>query len=278
VTLLGQLSAPPVSDPGAAAYMMLYASATRRGRAGAGRTQEGDEVELFDLVGAAELNGREGVCGAFDAVKGRYEVAMMGGGAPPVSVKPENVRARGGGGAAAALLKRCDVCGEGGDGLQLCGRCKAATYCGRECQAAAWPAHKGVCNPKRPEAKRTLFWAAREGAPPIEGLIKRGEGVGAAKSARAWDLDVLGEGTTLLKIQRPMDAPWGAAAGAPRGLLVYDQRRRFTAMVEPGEEPAHSTLLQLMGAELKVFVLATKAAGEQRGLDVTLRKEAPPGW
>ena len=29
--------------------------------------------------------------------------------------------------------------------MMLCGRCKAAQYCCRECQAANWPSHKGIC-------------------------------------------------------------------------------------------------------------------------------------
>jgi hypothetical protein len=28
-----------------------------------------------------------------------------------------------------------------------CGKCRAVHYCGRECQQAAWPAHKWLCNP-----------------------------------------------------------------------------------------------------------------------------------
>jgi hypothetical protein len=31
-------------------------------------------------------------------------------------------------------------------GLKLCARCKTACYCSKECQKAAWPAHRSVCN------------------------------------------------------------------------------------------------------------------------------------
>lgn len=31
--------------------------------------------------------------------------------------------------------------------LKSCAQCKAVTYCGRECQLAAWPAHKESCRP-----------------------------------------------------------------------------------------------------------------------------------
>lgn len=37
----------------------------------------------------------------------------------------------------------CAVCG--GPGKLSCGKCRAVSYCGPECQRAAWPAHKSEC-------------------------------------------------------------------------------------------------------------------------------------
>ena len=39
-------------------------------------------------------------------------------------------------------------------GLKLCGGCSAVWFCGRECQAAAWPEHRAVC--KRPARNMTV--------------------------------------------------------------------------------------------------------------------------
>jgi hypothetical protein len=45
---------------------------------------------------------------------------------------------------------RCAACGKADVQMQRCSRCKAVSYCGRECQAADWKAHKPTC--KKPKA------------------------------------------------------------------------------------------------------------------------------
>ena len=52
----------------------------------------GHRVRIFDLKGRPELNGRCGVAGRFDAAKGRYEVAVEGGEAEAVLLKPANLQ------------------------------------------------------------------------------------------------------------------------------------------------------------------------------------------
>lgn len=39
----------------------------------------------------------------------------------------------------------CSACSKDGDGLRACERCHRAFYCGKECQAKAWPKHKREC-------------------------------------------------------------------------------------------------------------------------------------
>jgi hypothetical protein len=41
----------------------------------------------------------------------------------------------------------CDHCGKNGAAIKLlvCGRCKSASYCSKECQTTAWKTHKTVC-------------------------------------------------------------------------------------------------------------------------------------
>lgn len=51
----------------------------------------------------------------------------------------------------ASSMSNCETCGKaedevaGGNGLQQCGRCKKVRYCGRNCQAEDWKAHKPFC-------------------------------------------------------------------------------------------------------------------------------------
>ena len=57
--------------------------------------------------------------------------------------------------AALAALRagRCDACGaKGGDGgmkLSTCRTCQGVSYCGKDCQRAAWPTHQPVCRVRR---------------------------------------------------------------------------------------------------------------------------------
>ena len=44
-----------------------------------------------------------------------------------------------------SALARCANCEKGSAQLMLCGRCKAAAYCGRMCQVAHYKEHKAVC-------------------------------------------------------------------------------------------------------------------------------------
>ena len=44
------------------------------------------------------------------------------------------------------MVARCANCGLASDALKRCTRCLEVSYCGRECQVAAWKAgHKSVC-------------------------------------------------------------------------------------------------------------------------------------
>jgi hypothetical protein len=151
VTLMGPASALMLPAP--LAFMQLISSASRRGRVGAGRTQEGDAVELSGLS-TAEMNGRTGVCGAFDPIKGRYSVTLESG--EQVAVKADNLGPPGG--HAATPLTKCDVCNKSftqRDHIFVCSRCKKACYCSKECQRAEWKTHKQVCKEFAHESEST---------------------------------------------------------------------------------------------------------------------------
>ena len=45
---------------------------------------------------------------------------------------------------------KCALCGLP-DTKSRCGKCKWASYCGRECQKKHWKTHKSVCEPNRPQ-------------------------------------------------------------------------------------------------------------------------------
>lgn len=72
----------------------------------------------------------------------------------------------------------CSYCGTKTSAKKLsgCSRCKMATYCSRECQEAAWPAHKKECVKVSKEPKeQMLTWEqveAFQGAPAEVGTLE----------------------------------------------------------------------------------------------------------
>ncbi|KAJ7579326.1 hypothetical protein C8J56DRAFT_342204 [Mycena floridula] len=60
-----------------------------------------------------------------------------------------------------AEILKCVVCEKTGDNATLnrCSGCHSRVYCGRECQEAEWPAHKGTCKSiSRPRARRPVWY------------------------------------------------------------------------------------------------------------------------
>ena len=89
---------------------------------------------------------------------GRYLVELIDEVTSPLlrvlSVKPEN------------LEHVCVRCHKGGEKLLLCGKCRHALYCDRECQRIDWGRHKDecrTCGHARDATKNSLYLAVEEG-------------------------------------------------------------------------------------------------------------------
>lgn len=73
--------------------------------------------------------------------------------------------------------RQCNSCGKSLDNLQVCGRCKSAYYCSKDCQTKDWKNHKKPCKEKaaahnnKPPASSTSGGAASRAKPePPKGL------------------------------------------------------------------------------------------------------------
>jgi TPR repeat protein len=60
------------------------------------------------------------------------------------------------------LKQTCEACGEKGEKLRVCARCKGPGYCNVDCQQGDWTNHKKVC-PKASTARADRNRAANEG-------------------------------------------------------------------------------------------------------------------
>jgi hypothetical protein len=75
---------------------------------------------------------------------------------------------------AVALKDTCAHCGKQGGGVKLCSRCKQASYCGAECQNAAWKKHKKTCAPPLSLAEVRVRVGAADVARDWRGVLKWG--------------------------------------------------------------------------------------------------------
>lgn len=56
----------------------------------------------------------------------------------------------------------CDACGLPSSGLKRCTGCRAARYCSKGCQVAAWPSHKAACKAAQQAAAGSSAGAVRK--------------------------------------------------------------------------------------------------------------------
>ena len=63
----------------------------------------------------------------------------------------ENIKAA----LASVGIKTCGYCGKTG-AKSLCLGCRGVSFCGKECQTAAWPGHKRACRRAMREKKKFL--------------------------------------------------------------------------------------------------------------------------
>ena len=102
-------------------------------------------VVLVDLS-SKEMNGKEGVCGAFDEKRGRYPVTLDGTSTsesePPLGIKPQNLELVG-------TKVTCSHCGAAAPRMHKCSKCFDAHFCNSACVEAGWAGHKEACKASR---------------------------------------------------------------------------------------------------------------------------------
>ena len=130
-------------------------------------------VRLKDLNNAP-YNGKLARVAYFPSFKlccnGRYRIQLIDEVAPPLlselSVKPENME------------HVCIRCHKGGEKLLLCGKCRYALYCDRECQRIDWGRHIEECrncSHARDASKNPLYLAVEAGdLGQVQKLVREG--------------------------------------------------------------------------------------------------------
>lgn len=162
------------------AGMQFFTDAAKRGRIGpAGGLLTGKRVVLRGLTQGLELNGKEGLCGRYNADSGRYEVVLDG---VSRAIKTCNVWPAG---VPVDPRSTCAACAASGASspsgarLSRCGGCFTTMYCSAQCQAAAWKdGHKQLCKEVaetqvrilRPATAETVSLGSRPGAGDNVGL------------------------------------------------------------------------------------------------------------
>ena len=185
------------------------------------RGLEGQRVVLVGLS-REELNGREGVCGMLDEVRGRYAVRLAGD-SEDVNVKPQNLEAAG-------TQITCLQCGKTAVRMDKCGKCFKVHFCGAACVAAGWAAHAESCKASR--AGQTKLDPRTCGGPMHGAVYDVPEGRGR---------------TTIVKVQVPLPSyvpslpgDRGAGVGLEEDesvILVYNCKHDLDFFVDKGKCP-----------------------------------------
>ena len=105
----------------------------------------------------AALKGFDQICGVFLAAGARLDAKTPLGDNTPLMLAQQFQPSNGallallsGNVPAQSLCLTCDQCGLTAEQasvkvLKGCGKCFVMRYCGKDCQAAAWPGHKEAC-------------------------------------------------------------------------------------------------------------------------------------
>jgi len=187
------------------------------------RGLKGQRVVLKGLS-KEELNGRRGVCGAFQEEKGRWAVTLDGE-SVSIAVKQANLE----------VLKElfvCTHCSKEAPEMDKCGKCLKARFCSKVCLQHGFCAHKQQC----------LQWRAA-----LVTVDPRTCGPEGGQTITSWSdpanrtMDVgdnpLGKSkTTVVKVSTPAQ---------PNGnLLVYNKKRDLYFMIAPAKCDKHAAIFQ----------------------------------
>jgi hypothetical protein len=132
------------------------------------------------------------------------------------------------------VAEQCGWCAKKGVPLFKCLRCKVDTYCGKDCQRAAWPTHKKGCSrPLLPGDVEQQTHAGGEEEKGEEGADSaalsssfRGDAPAAGTSAREGGAEgvreVAGNDVAALHSKFFQDATFGGRRGTFGGVEAFD--------------------------------------------------------
>ncbi|KAI0696336.1 hypothetical protein BC835DRAFT_1414308 [Cytidiella melzeri] len=131
----------------------------------------------------------------------------------------------------------CVVCG--GDTASRCSQCQSVSYCGKECQRADWPSHKGMCRSLKDGTWHTIpMTTMMPGTTPgmVGTTFNRRDFGQSVPEAKVLDdtippQNVHGDKLFLIKMQTNRRPGEGHA-------LIYDRQRSFTTYFRESRAPA----------------------------------------
>ena len=86
---------------------------------------------------------------------------------------------------AEATSPQCSHCGKKGVALKKCSRCMQVSYCGAECQKAAWKGHKGSCVEKL-DLREVFLTPLNQ----VDGKVRAGVASGDWREVLKWEARV----------------------------------------------------------------------------------------
>ncbi|KAJ7709303.1 ankyrin repeat-containing domain protein [Mycena metata] len=112
------------------------------------------QLDLVAIIGILLDNGVDLDIPDADGVTARDHFVYCG--PRVIAVVARAIRTRAGVVSPPRSVKCCDTCAVVGVRLKVCGCCKVARYCSRDCQASAWSVHKSACTAFSPSTTVTV--------------------------------------------------------------------------------------------------------------------------
>ena len=169
----------------------------------------------------------------------------------------------------------CSHCGRSHQSMMTCSRCKAAIYCSKECQRAAWSRHKRDC------------WARAEGGPSqaaqvdgsVTGMLPPGRSTGLPpQSAESRSANVVGSswGSRAGSLSPPRHYPVTPLSEGSSGGSSKHRTLRDGSPVRQSFLDNSLRARALWEDDMRVIAKMARAGDEADGMDAGLHSQRSP--
>jgi len=159
---------------------------------------------------------------------------------------------------------RCSQCGINSASMKRCSKCRSQLYCSLECQTSDWKIHKKHCQPFNKEDNLLIvkprYTMGNSSFVSTISIVPSSWGVPRKQNPSGkLEANVRDGRNMVIKIQLPL--------GGSGSMLVYNKKRSFECVLDPGENPTAYSRIKEMISGKGILGLKAYFAAELRSKD-----------